>query len=144
MDASIWPTPLGEFQESVAAPQPMPAGVATAAATAALGLSLLMKALRITGQRADLLGPAQELVDELRAAADADVEAVKNYIQNRDKSGLLTVPARAAHAVSQALALCVEAEPSVTGLIAADVRAAAAILDGAASAIDACICANGC
>jgi hypothetical protein len=142
MDASIWPRPLGEFQESVAAPQPMPAGVATAAATAALGLSLLMKALRIKGVRADLLGPAQELINELRETADADVAAVQAYIQNRDGSGMQTVPARAAHAVAQALNLCVEAEPSVTGLIAADVRAAAALLDGAANAIAACIGAN--
>ncbi len=142
MDASIWPRPLGEFQESVAAPQPMPAGVATATTTAALGLSLLIKVLRIRGVRPDLLPPALALIEDLRTTADADIAAVQAYIQHRDSTGLHAVPARAAHAIAQALTLCVEAEPLVTGLIAADIRAASALLEGAASAVAACIAAN--
>ncbi|MFM2125071.1 MAG: Formiminotransferase-cyclodeaminase [Acidobacteriota bacterium] len=142
MNDSLWHETLGSFQESVGAPQPMPAGVATAAVSAALGLSLLVKVLRIRGIRPDLLRSSQELIEELRDVADADIAAIRTYLQHRDTRGLNEVPARAQHAVAQALALCVEAEPEVTGLIAADVRAAAALLDGAANAIAACIAAN--
>lgn len=142
MGDSIWPRPLAEFQESVAAAQPAPAGVATAATSAALGVSLLVKVLRIRGVRPELLPQALALIEELRAAADADVTAISAYIRHRDTRGLKEVPARVAHAVAQALALCIEVEPHVTGLIAADLRAAVSLLDGASNAIAACIAAN--
>ena len=101
MNDSLWQETLGTFQESVGAPQPMPAGVATAAVSAALGLSLLVKVLRIRGIRPDLLRSAQELIEELRAVADADIAAIRAYLQHRDTKGLNEVPARAQHAVGR-------------------------------------------
>ena len=142
MSASVWQVPLAEFQSEVAAAQPAPAGVAVACVTAALGLSLLVKVLRITGQRPELLEPALRLIEELRSAADADVAAVHAYIQTRSKHAMLDVPARAAHAVAEASTLCAEASQSVTGLIAADVASAGALLRGAMTAINACLSAN--
>ena len=105
-------------------------------------MSLLVKVLRITGQRPELLDPALFLIEELRAAADADVAAVRTYIQTRDKRAMHDVPAQAAHAVAQALALCATVTDSITGLIAADVAAASALLRGASTAIQACMTAN--
>lgn len=142
MEASLWQAPLGEFQRDVAAAKPAPAGVATACVSAALGLSLLIKVLRITGQRSDLLPRAERKTEELRAIADADVDAVYAYIQTRNASGLREVPARALSATRRAIDLCDQSAPSISGLIAADVAAAKAILQGALSAIEACITAN--
>lgn len=142
MSASIWHTSLGEFQDSVAAAQPAPAGVATACVTAALGLGLLLKVLRITGQRQELHQRAEGLVRELQLVADADVDAVWEYIQTRNAAGLREVPARGLRAAREALDLCTQTEPHISGLIAADVRAAAALLRGAVEAIELCIAAN--
>ena len=142
MNASLWHAPLADFQRSVAAAKPAPAGVSTASVSAALGLSLLIKVLRITGRRDDLLPLAENLVEELRAVADADVDAVYAYIQTRNSIGLHEVPARALRAARQAVDLCVQAAPHITGLIAADVVAARALVQGSVSAIEACIAAN--
>lgn len=142
MSTSLWHAPLDEFRENLAAAQPAPAGVAASCVAATLGISLLMKVLRITGRRPDLLPLAERLANELRVAADADVEAVWAYIQARDAVGLHEVPARALRAAREALELSTETEPHIAGLIAADVRAAAALLQGSVQAIEACIAAN--
>jgi formiminotetrahydrofolate cyclodeaminase len=142
MTVSLWQQPLSEVQSLIAGTQPAPAGVATATTTAALGLSLLIKVLRITGKRADLLEPAERLVEELRAIADADVAAVHAYIQRRETKGLHEVPKNAANTVAAALHLATEAKGAVTGLIAADVLASIALLQGASNAISACVAAN--
>jgi len=142
MDASLWQAPLEEFQAEVAKAQPAPAGVATSCVTATLGISLLVKVLRITGKRADLIDPALALIEDLKVIADADVAAVRAYIQTRETQAMRDVPTKAAHAAAQALLLCAEASEAVTGLIAADVEAAAAILQGASTAITACVDAN--
>jgi formiminotetrahydrofolate cyclodeaminase len=144
MSVSVWQTPLSDFQSEVAAAQPAPAGVAVACVTAALAVSLLVKVLRITGQRPELLDPALRLIEELSAAADDDVAAVRTYIQTRDKHAMEDIPAQAAHTVAQASALCAETANSVTGLISADVAAASALLRGAMIAITSCITANQC
>ncbi len=142
MSVSLWQSPLAEFQTEVAKAQPAPAGVAVACVTATLGLSLLVKVLRITGKCPELLEPALGLIEELRDAADADAEAVRNYIQTRDKQAMLDVPLRAAHATAQASALCSQAANTVTGLISADVGAAGALLRGAMVAVTTCMTAN--
>lgn len=142
MTASLWHAPLDQFQSDVAAALPAPAGVATTCVAAALGLSLLVKVLRITGKRQDLLPEALELIGELRAAADADVAGVRAYIQTRDTRALHEVPTRAAHLMAKGLTLCASAAEAVDGLIAADIAAATALLQGAESAVQACIAAN--
>lgn len=142
MDASLWQAPLGEVQSEVAAAQPAPAGVAVACISAALAVSLLVKVLRITGQRPELLVPALTLLDDLRDSADADVAAVRAYIQTRNTRAMRDVPAVAAHQVAEASALCADAARSVSGLIAADLAAASALLSGAIIAIHSCSAAN--
>jgi formiminotetrahydrofolate cyclodeaminase len=142
MKGSLWHAPLGECQSDIAAAKPAPAGVATACVTAALGLSLLIKVLRITGQCGNRLPPAEHLIAELRAIADADVNAVYAYIQTRNATGLREVPERALRAARQAVDLCAQTAPHITGLISADVAAASALLEGSIKAIEACIAAN--
>lgn len=142
MSASLWQAPLAELQSEVAAAQPAPAGVAVSCVSAALAVSLIVKVLRITGQRADLVPRALALVEELRNAADADVAAVHAYIQTREMGALRAVPEIAAHRVAEASALCAEAALSVTGLIAADLAAASGLLRGAILAIQSCAAAN--
>ncbi|MEO5922430.1 MAG: hypothetical protein ABIR70_01240 [Bryobacteraceae bacterium] len=143
MSASVWQATLTEFQTGVAAAQPTPAGVAVSCVTATFALSLLVKVLRISGKSPELLEPARQLIEEIRAIADADVAAVHAYIQNRDKRGLKEVPPRGAHLIAEAMKLCAEASETVTGLLAADIAAATALLNGSATAIAACIDANG-
>jgi formiminotetrahydrofolate cyclodeaminase len=142
MSASLWQAPLAEFQTEVAKAQPAPAGVAVACVNATLAVSLLVKVLRITGKCPELLAPALRLIEELRSAADADVEAVRTYMKTRDKQAMDDIPARAALAAAEASALCAEAARSVTGLISADIGAASALLRGATIAITTCMSAN--
>lgn len=142
MSGSVWQAPLEEFQAAVAAPRPAPAGVAAAAVSAALGLSLLVKVLRIRGVLPEVLEAALSLSGELQAAADADIAAVRAYIETRETQGLTESPREVARAILRAQELCTQAAPAVTGLIAADIAAARALLDGAAAAVDACIQAN--
>lgn len=142
MGASLWESTLDGFQEGVAAAHPTPAGVATAAVTAALGLSLLVKALRITGERPELIEPALGLIRHLRAAADADVVAVQHYIQTRETGALHDPPVVAARAAMEGVGLCEQAAGAVKGLIRADIEASTALLQGAAAAIAACVAAN--
>jgi len=142
MSPSVWQMPLNEFQFAVAAPQPAPAGVATSCVVAALALSLLVKVLRIRGQREELIDPALQLIEDLRVLTDADIAAVRGYIQTRNAQAMKDIPRQAEHAVAQGLILCAAAAESITGLIAADIAAATTLLDGAASAIAACVAAN--
>jgi formiminotetrahydrofolate cyclodeaminase len=142
MADSLWQLTLADAQTEVASTQPAPAGVATAAITAALALSLLVKVLRITGQRDDLLTHAEPLIETLRTIADEDVAAVRAYIATRETGALQAVPKRAADAVLRAIELCDQAHGDIKGLIIADVRVARSLLQGSADAIAACIAAN--
>ncbi len=101
-----------------------------------------MKVLRIRGTHETLLPLALDLIEELRSTADEDIAAVRSYIQTRDAKPLREVPQKAEHLVAQALVLCA-AVSDITGLIAADVAAATALLEGASNAIGACVTANG-
>jgi formiminotetrahydrofolate cyclodeaminase len=142
MHASVWRMPVEELQAAVAAPRPAPAGVTTAAVSAVLGLSLVVKVLRIRGVRPELLAAALELIAELRAGADADIAAVQEFIDTRNQGPLRESPKRVAQAVARARQLCAQAAPELSGRIAADVTAAQALLEGAAAAVEACIAAN--
>jgi formiminotetrahydrofolate cyclodeaminase len=142
MTGSLWNSPLGDVQESVAEARPTPAGVATATIAAALGLSLVVKVLRIRGRRQDLIEQALALIAELRSLADEDVAAVEAYMQRREKAAMIAIPERAAEATDRAANLCVEADDGAPGLLAADLEAGRALVRGAAKAIRACVAAN--
>ena len=142
MADTLWRSSLHHFQNDVAAAHGKAAAVAIACVTAVLGLSILIKALRIKGDIIDLVPDAERLILELRAAADADAEALQTYIQTHDSTGIREVPAEALRLVQEAYALCEQAAPLFTGLFAADVTVAAALVQGAREAIGACIVAN--
>lgn len=145
MSRSIWSESLASFTDSVAATRPAPAGVAAAAVAAELGTSLLIKALAITGGQDDLLSAARLEAARLRGAADDDIGAVMAYMQTRDAAALrqaIESPMRAARATLAGLELCAKASGKVKSALAADLKAAQALLAGALRAILICIDAN--
>jgi formiminotetrahydrofolate cyclodeaminase len=151
MHASIWPDTLASFCDQVAGSNPAPAAVAASAVTATLGLSLLIKVLEIVGRRKSFAGDAQKLrtlidaarrqAEELKSAADDDIEAVRRYVGSHDPAGTrdaIDVPMRAARAAVAGLDLCAEAtgiQGVKQGLPAADLHAAAILLSAALRAI---------
>ena len=84
MPRSIWSESLSSFSDSVAATRPAPAGVAAAAVAAELGISLMIKAMSITGGQDELVDAARQESAHLRGAADDDVGAVMEFMQARD------------------------------------------------------------
>jgi|SRR5579862_3311682 len=145
MDTSIWPASLGSFCDQIAARRPAPAGVASSAVVAVLGLSLLIKTIEISGKRADLAESARGLSEKLRTAADEDIAAVHAYMASRDPAALrqaIDVPMSAARAAAAGIDLCCEAADVVRASLRADIGAAAALLAGAVRAILICVDAN--
>ncbi len=136
---TIWSATLGSFCDEVAAAKPAPAGVAVAAVSARLGLALLIKVLRITGKRNDLIEAARRESDQLARAADDDIQAIQQLLHARDANAAIDVPLRAATSAVAGLELCAETAASIRGLIAADLGAAASLLAGAARAILLCV-----
>lgn len=133
---------MWEFCDQVASRSPAPAGVAAAAAAADLGMSLLIKALVITGKRPELLEAARAESVRLRQAVDDDIVAVRELIRTRDPRNANEIPMRAARSAAAGLDLCAEAAGEVHGLLAADLGAAKALLSGALQAIQVCVDAN--
>ncbi|MEP7353352.1 MAG: cyclodeaminase/cyclohydrolase family protein [Acidobacteriota bacterium] len=136
---------LSEICEALSAPQPSPAGVAMAAMSGAMAVSLLIKVLLITGKGCTFVQPAQDLALELRNTADHDARAVERYMRLRDAESaraLLEVPLRAIRALARGAELCAQVVPQVSGLIAADVDSALEILTAAARAAILCLSRN--
>lgn len=146
MPHSVWSDSLASFSDSVAATRPAPAGVAAAAVSAEVGISLLIKALAITGgSNHELLEAARRERTHLRGAADDDIGAVMAYMLARDAAALhqaIAAPLEAARAAVAGLELCAKASGGVKPALAADVGAAQALLAGALRAILICIDAN--
>ncbi len=147
MPHSIWSDSLAIFSDSVAATRPAPAGVAAACVAGNLGMSLLIKALAITGGQIELLESARREAAHLRGAADEDIGAVMQFMSSRDAASLrqarhqaIDAPMRGARAALAGLELCAKA--SVKPALSADLAAARALLIGALRAILICIDAN--
>ena len=81
MPRSIWSESLSSFSDALAATRPAPAGVTAAAVAAELGISLMIKAMSITGGHDDLVEAARREAAHLRGAADDDIGAVMEYMQ---------------------------------------------------------------
>ena len=139
---SVWTETLASFCNHLAASEPAPAGVAAAAVTGRLGLSLLIKVLEIRGLQKELREAAQRESQILAEAADEDIQAVQQLLKTRHAQPAIEIPLRAARAAVAGLELCARASESVRGLIAADIGAAAALLAGSARAILLCVEAN--
>jgi len=145
MPRSIWSESLTAFSDSVSATRPAPAGVAAAAVSAELGMSLFIKTLAITGGQGELLEAARRQAAHLRGAADDDIGAVMELMRAKDAAALrqaIEAPLRAARATVAGLELCARASTVVKEALTADLRAAQALLAGALRAILICIDAN--
>ncbi len=134
---SLWTETLAGFREKAAATDPVPAGVAISAVTASLALALLTKVLRIAAKKKNvsaLLEAAQAESARLADLADQDIRAFHLYMSTGDTREAIEVPMEAARSAVRGLALCAEAAGIVTGLTAADIGSAAALLSGAVHA----------
>jgi|SRR5580704_13872594 formiminotetrahydrofolate cyclodeaminase len=150
MDGSIWSDTLTGFREKVAGVAAVPAGVAVAAIMASLALALLTKVVEITRGRKMFAGDAQQAEVLIEAArrestlladlADEDIRVFHSYMKMpaRERVGgaamkeVIRVPMDAARAAVRGLDLCLDARTmGVTGLTAADLDAAVALLSGA-------------
>jgi formiminotetrahydrofolate cyclodeaminase len=136
MPDSIWDSTLAQFRDRLAGAESVPAGVSTAAVTAAFALSLLEKVLAIAAKRKNFSGDravAQSLIAQAREQtlnlsrlADRDIAAYRE--RSRE---MISVPIEIARAASEGLALCDQAKPLVHALVASDLETAAALLTAA-------------
>lgn len=145
MPRSIWSESLASFSDAVAATRPAPAGVTAAAVAAELGMSLMIKAMSITGGHGELVDAARRESARLRGAADDDVGAVMEFIgvhAAAAKQQAIDAPLRAARAAVAGLELCTRASSAVKKSLAVDQAAAEALIAGALRAILMCLNAN--
>jgi formiminotetrahydrofolate cyclodeaminase len=154
MPDSVWKSTLENFRGQLASRDPVPAGVSTAAITASLALSLLIKVLEIARNRRDFRGDAGK-VEQLLAAvreqsanlaqyADEDAAAFAAYLASRstpnEPAALLLrkaieIPLEAARAAAEALKLCAEAVPITPASIQPDLGTAGILLDASVRAM---------
>jgi formiminotetrahydrofolate cyclodeaminase len=145
MSQSIWSSSLASFSDAVAATRPAPAGVSAASVAAELGMSLMIKAMSITGGHDELVNAARRESARLRGAADDDIGAVLAFIGVHDaaaKKQAIDAPMRAARAAVAGLELCVRASSAVKKTLAVDQAAAESLIAGALRAILMCVNAN--
>ena len=137
MAASFWEQSINVFGGALAEPDPMPAGVAAATVTGTIGLALLLKVLAIAAKRQPipgLAGAARRHLADLEGVPDADAAAYRAYLatpsSERKPFALeaIRVPLAAARTCADGVELCGQADKQITGLIEADLQAAAAIL----------------
>lgn len=136
---------MAEFADALAAKRPSPAGVAACAVAGALGASLFLKVLEITGSRPEPRERVRELEAALRTAADDDAAVVRRLLEERDAGAMadaVAIPLRAARAAVEALELSAPLAAELTGHLAADLAAGRALLGGAVRGILACVEAN--
>ncbi|HTW89146.1 MAG TPA: cyclodeaminase/cyclohydrolase family protein [Candidatus Binataceae bacterium] len=139
---------------------PTPAGVAVAAISASLALSLVAMTVEVTarkkssasGDRAglrNLLRTAKRSSSQMLTYADLDVAAFEAYLKSRRSrtaakllkrareaalARAIQTPLKIARAAAAGLELCAQAAPLVHSAVAADLAAAAAILEAAVRA----------
>lgn len=157
---SVWSWGLAEFRDKAAADAPTPGGGSAAMVSAAIGMGLVVMALRITARKADdpsryeaLVLSGERLMGELSAHADADIGAFEGYMEAlrlpketdadkaarrqalQDASKAATeIPLNAAASCLEALDLARQAAPLANDHIVSDVAAGAILIHGAMSA----------
>lgn len=154
MPDSVWKSTLEEFRAQLASREPVPAGVSTAAITASLALSLLIKVLEIARNRRDfradsgkveeLLASAREISANLAQYADEDAAAFAAYMASRSTptkpAALLLrkaieIPLEAARAAAEGLKLCAQAVPMTPASIEPDLGTARILLQASVRAM---------
>jgi len=139
MAESIWTNTLGAFRDRLATVESVPAGVSTAAVTAAFALSLLIKVVKIASRRKAFAGDgslALALMDDARIASELLSHcADEDIVAFRERSrGAIEVPLKVARAAVSGLVLCGKAEALVHKAVAPDLEAAATLLASAVRA----------
>jgi methenyltetrahydrofolate cyclohydrolase len=152
MSDSIWSYTLEAFRDRLASVEPVPAGVAAAAVSAALALALLSKVLEVTRKHKDFAGDP-DLIAELLAdsrhgfltlsrLADDDVAAFREFMaytklpdakaDMRDAAirSSINVPLDVARTATFGIAICEKASGHVHPVVAPDLGVAAGLLAG--------------
>jgi formiminotetrahydrofolate cyclodeaminase len=155
MEVSVWSATLGDFRDHVGGTDPVPAGVTISAVSATIALALLVKVLTLTVRRKNFEGDPRAVEALINGArresatltnlADDDVRAFSRYMEGvrvakaegREEAvhsamrEAIAVPMDAARSIVRALDLTRAAAPFChTGLTAADLGVAAALLAG--------------
>ena len=136
MSDSIWSATLAAFRDRLASTDSVPAGVSTAAVSAAFALSLLGKVLAIAAKRKNFSGDralAESLIVQAREQALhlsrlADRDIVAYHERSRE---MITVPIDVARAAVSGLALCEQAKDLAHALVAPDLGTAEELLAAA-------------
>ncbi|GAA1419498.1 cyclodeaminase/cyclohydrolase family protein [Agrococcus citreus] len=153
MSERVWSRTVEQLLRGAGSTDPTPGSGSAAAVAGALGISLVRKAVTITGEADALVDRADALLERAGQAADADVVAFGALIDARgtpeDDDGqraaredaLATALIAATEApldllevLVDALAVAVDAEPLVKQELVSDVLAGADLVRGAARA----------
>ena len=139
MPQSIWTSTLDAFRERLASVESVPAGVSTAAVSAACALGLLIKVVAIASRRRDftghpevaaaLMNDAKTHADILARCADEDIDAFRQRLR-----AAIEVPLNVVRAAIAGLSLCDQAQTMVHAAVAPDLSAAKTLLAAAARA----------
>lgn len=157
---SIWQQTAASLRDRTASDSATPGGGSAACVTGALGLALVLMALRITARKSpsetlrSLIERGGALMDGASAGADADVAAFAQYmsalrlprrtdVEQEARARALSdaareatrVPLAAADVMIAGLELALEALPNVAHNVASDVLAGADLLRGAVAAV---------
>jgi formiminotetrahydrofolate cyclodeaminase len=160
MSSPVWESTLEQFRSAAASSEPIPAGVAVAAASASFALGLLAKVLKVTGRKKGFSGDlatVEKLAESARAEskqmmqlAEDDTAAFNDYMisarlpQTTDREReerkraidasvrkAIETPLAAARAAASGISLCADAVDTIHAIVAADLGAAASLLAGA-------------
>lgn len=158
---SVWAWGLTEFRDRTAAASPTPGGGSAAMVGAAIGMGLVLMALRVTQAKAGkpdrldpLIGSGERLMDELSHHADADIAVFEHYMEalrlpkatEEEKAirrqalaaagqAATEVPLNAAQSCLEALDVARQAAPLASPTIVSDVAAGALMIHAALMAV---------
>ncbi len=161
MTDSLWGWGLAEFRDRTASTDPTPGGGSAAMVSAAIGMGLVLMALRVTEGKVDdpaslapLIAAGDRLLAELSGHADADVAVFSAYLaalklprgSDEEKAArraalaeaavaATEAPLNAAQSVLESLDLARQAAAAADRGILSDVAAGAALLNGAVAAV---------
>lgn len=161
MSDTIWTWGLAEFRDRTASDDATPGGGSAAMVSAAIGIGLVLMALRVSARKAKetaalspLIEAGDRLLDELSRHADADIAVFEAYMAamklprggEEEKSArraamadaalaATEVPLNAAQSVLEALDVARQAAAIADRGILSDVAAGAALLNGAVTAV---------
>ncbi|GGJ82475.1 cyclodeaminase/cyclohydrolase family protein [Pseudomonas matsuisoli] len=147
MTDSLWHLSLAEFRDRVASDAPTPSCGAAAGVSASLGLSLILKAIRIGSDPADvgtrgLINEAATLHQQLSTHADTDARVFQRFLKaeapemkGQAARDSVAIPLATAHSCREAMRLGERAAPYVKETMRSDVVAGVLLLGAALEAV---------